>query len=47
MDHSHNQKEKDCIFTRRVYSATETILAMKKKNTMNYEDSLIYVTALN
>lgn len=41
------KEKKDCIFTRRVYSVTETILVMKKINTMNYEDSLIYVTALN
>lgn len=34
MDYSHNQREEkkteDCLFIRRVNSATDTILAMKK-----------------
>lgn len=41
------EKAEDCAFIRRVNSAAENILPMKKLNAMNYGDCLMYVTALN
>lgn len=50
MDLSQNQREEKKLktaFIRRVDSAAENILPMKKLNATNYGDCLMYVTALN